>query len=69
MTAPAPLPETILSYCARHHLAKELALDPTDLSYIGMMAGLAYLLVLFNVDKPGDELHHSTRSIKVPYDG
>lgn len=68
MTTPAPLPETILSYCARLHLAQELAIEPTDLDYIGMMSALGYLLVLFNVTAEVP-LKHSTRSMKVPYDG
>ena len=53
MTAPATLPETILSFCARQSLAKDLALAPADLDFIGMMAGLEYLLVLFNVEAGG----------------
>jgi hypothetical protein len=68
MTAPARPRETILSYCARQSLAKELALEPADLEYIGMMTGLGCLLVLFTVDKVGDRLHGTTRSIKVPYE-
>lgn len=68
MTTPAPLRETILSYCARQSLAKELALEPSELDYIGMMAGLGYLLILFNVNKPGPG-NGTTRSVKVNYDG
>lgn len=68
MTIPAPLPETILSYCARLSLAQELDLASTDLDYSGMMSALGYLLVLFNVTAEGP-LKHSTRSVKVPYDG
>lgn len=65
MTAPAPLPETLLSFCGRIQLAKELALEPANLDYIGMMAGLGHLLVLFTVNRPGDYLHQTTRSVKV----
>ena len=63
-----PQPETIISYCARQSLAEELGLEPDHLEYIGMMAALGYLLVLFNVTAEG-ELNGSTRSVKVPYDG
>ena len=60
-----PQPETLLSHCARRHLAEELDVAPDELEYGGMQEGLSYRLVLFSVDKPGHPLHRTTRSVKV----
>ena len=58
-------PETVLSFCARIHLAKELGVKPDELDYIGPQEGLGYVLLMFTVDRPGDRLHRTTRSIRV----
>ena len=57
--------ESILSHCARLHLAGELGLAPDELDYIGPQEGLGYVLLMFNVEKPGDRLHRTTRSVRV----
>lgn len=58
-------PETILSFCARMHLADELGVAPDELEYIGPQEGLGYVLLMFNVDRPGSKLHQTTRSVRV----
>lgn len=58
-------PDTVISFCARIHLAKELGLAPDELEYVGMQEGLDYRPVLFKVEKPGDVLDRSTRSVRV----
>jgi len=58
-------PETVLSHCARLHLADELGLAPDELEYIGPQEGLGYVLLMFTVDRPGDRLHRTTRSARV----
>lgn len=60
-----PHPETVLSHCARLHLAEELGVAPDELEYVGPQEGLGYLLIMFTVDKPGDDLHRTTRSVRV----
>jgi hypothetical protein len=63
---PTPFyPETVLSFCARLHLAKELGVKPDELAYIGPIEGSGYVLLMFNVDRPGSDLHRTTRSVKV----
>ena len=59
------LPETVLSYCARLHLAEELGVAPEQLEYIGPQEGLGHILIMFVLNKPGDRLHRSTRSVRV----
>jgi len=62
---PAPFhPETVLSFCARLHLAKELGVKPDELDYIGPQEGLGYVLLLFNVNLPGPG-NGTTRSVRV----
>ena len=51
---------------ARDQLAKELGLEPGELRFDGPMYGPDYKLLLFTVEKPGNWLHHSTRSVRVP---
>ena len=66
MTHPAPFHrETVLSFCARLHLAGELGVAPGELEYIGPQEGLGYVLLMFTVDRPGDRLHRTTRSVRV----
>lgn len=60
-----PQPETIISHCCRLHLAKELGVKPEELEYAGIQEGFGYRLLSFNVDRPGDRLHRTTRSVKV----
>ena len=60
-----PQPETLLSHCARLHLAEDLGVDHDELEYTGIQEGLSYRLVLFTVDRPGHPLHRTTRSVKV----
>jgi hypothetical protein len=56
--------ETILSRCARRHLAAELGIEPDELEYIGVQKGIDYDLILFNVDRPGPG-NGTTRSVRV----
>jgi hypothetical protein len=58
-------PETFLSFCCRLELAHELQLEPGELDYIGEQEGLGCRLFMFTVDKPGDRLHRSTRSVRM----
>lgn len=59
-----PQPETIISHCARLHLAAKMGLEPDELEYIGVQKGLGYDLLLFNVDRPGPG-NGTTRSVRV----
>ena len=55
MTHPAPFyPETVLSFCARLHLAEELGVTPSELEYIGPQEGLGYVLLMFTVGREGE---------------
>ena len=66
MSHPAPFcPETVLSHCARRHLAEELGVAPDELEYIGPQEGLGYFLLLFTVDCQGNRWHRTTRSVRV----
>ena len=58
-------PETVLSHCARQHLAGELNVAPDELEYIGPQEGMGYVLLMFTIDRPGDRLHRTTRSVRV----
>lgn len=58
-------PETVLSYCARQHLAAELGVAPDELEYIGPQEGLGYVLLMFTVDRPKSPLHRTMRSVRV----
>lgn len=49
-------PESIISYCCRLKLAKELGIDPGELRYTGKMYGPDYNLHLFTVAKFGHPL-------------
>ena len=64
-TPTRPHPETFLSHCARHHLAEELGVAPDEMEYCGVQEGLGYFLIMFTVDKPGDDLHRTTRFVRV----
>ena len=57
--------ETIISFCGRLHLCSQLNVKQDELVFIGPQEGLGYVLILFNVDRPGDRLHRSTRSVRV----
>jgi hypothetical protein len=40
-----------------------------ELDYIGPIEGSGYVLLMFNVDRPGSDLHRTTRSVKVDRPG
>ena len=63
MTLPPSL-ETISQ--ARHKLAKELSLEPAELVYNGIQEGLGYDLAVFTVNCPGNDLHRTSRSVRLP---
>jgi hypothetical protein len=60
-----PRPETIISFCCRLKLAKDLEVEPADLRYNGKMYGPDYDLHLFTVTKFAHPLYGSTKSVKV----
>jgi hypothetical protein len=60
-----PRPETIMSFCCRMNLAKELQLEPGELRYDGKMFGPDFDLHLFTVVRFGHPLYGSTKSMRV----
>ncbi len=59
-----PQPETILSWCCRQKLARDLDLAPSELAYIGVQEMLSCRLYCFNVMREGVGFG-STRAIRV----
>jgi hypothetical protein len=60
-----PLTEATIT-AAQLTLAMELGIEPEELQYIGVQwctGGLK--LALFNILKPGHQLHRSTRSVRI----